>query len=92
MKSRDQVWVLYGHSMHLNHSKMIKITSGKLSEMSQLTTHHSNKVIATEWCQSSNRGFDRVRKKPATKSRPVHFIPQENLKVYCTSNPFLVKS
>ena len=36
----------YGHSMHLNHSKLIESTVSMLSVTSQLTTHHSNKSIA----------------------------------------------
>jgi len=62
MEPRGQVWTLCDSSMHSNHSKLIEITAGELSVKSQLTRHHSNKAISTEWCQSSTCDFDRVRR------------------------------
>jgi len=63
MESRDQVVALCGSSLHSNHSKLSDITTGKLSVKSQLITQNSKKVMAFEWCQSSTRGFHRVRKR-----------------------------
>jgi len=67
MVSRGQVYAPYGPNlayMHSNHSKLNDYhywsSTGKLSVKSQFITHHSIKAIATEWCQLSTRGFDRV--------------------------------
>jgi len=62
MESRDQIMALCGSSVYSNHSKLSDITAGKLSVKSQFITHNSNKTMASEWRQSSTRGFHRVRK------------------------------
>jgi len=67
MESRDHVMALCGSSLHTYHSKLSDITVGKLYVKSQFITHNSNKAMASEWCQSSTRGFHRVRKKPQKK-------------------------
>jgi len=39
------------HSTHYNHIKLSEIDIGKLTEKAQLSTRHSNKVLATKWRQ-----------------------------------------
>jgi len=87
MESRDQVMALCGSSLHSNHFKLSDITAGKLSVKSQFITHDSNKVMASEWCQWSTRGFHRVRIKLQQKAD----LQVCRMKVHWTSSPFLVK-
>jgi len=60
MESEDQVMVLCGSSLHLNHYKLSDITAGKLL---LFINNNSKKAMAFEWHQLSTRGFHRVRKK-----------------------------
>jgi len=91
MESRDKVVALFCPSMHSNNSKLSNITTGKVSVKSQLITYKPNKFKASEWHQSSPRGFT-GQEKAATKSKPT--ILQGNtqcrIKVYWTSSPFLI--
>jgi len=70
MESRDQVMALYDSCLLTNHSKLSDITTGKLFVKSQFITHNSNKAMASEWCQSSTRGFHRVCNKKQTCHPP----------------------
>jgi len=90
MESRNQVVALCGSFLYSNHSKLGDITAGKLSVKSQLITQNS---MSSEWHQSSTCGFQRVSKK-LQKSRPAIFQGNTvcRMKVYWTSNSFLVKS
>jgi len=66
MESRDQVMVLYGSSLHSNHSKLSDITAGKLSVKSQFQQSHGLWMasIVHSW-------FSQGQEKAATKSKPV---------------------
>jgi len=62
-----------GSSLHSNNSKLSDITAGKQSVKPQFITNNSNKAMASEWCQSSTRGFHKVSKKLQQKADLLSF-------------------
>jgi len=56
-------WAYCSHSTHCNHIKLSEIDIGKLTEKAQLSTSHSNKVLATKWHQLLTHDYYSIREK-----------------------------
>ena len=58
--SHTEMWLARRAGTNASQIILSDINLGKLTEKTQLSTRHSNKVLATEWCQLLTHGYYRV--------------------------------